>query len=303
MTAAISSLTVEHVRAFRRAVLRFYRRRKRDLPWRGTSDPYRILVSEVMLQQTQVDRVVPKYHSFLARFPTLRTLARAPFADVLRAWLGLGYNGRALRLWRCARTVVGLHGGVLPSRLDELARLPGIGPYTAAAVAAIAFGAQLPVVDVNVARVLSRALAGRERLPAPRVSALALAALPASSAAQWAQALMDVGARYCRAKPQCASCPARSACAYARSGNKGNAQGRRPRPTPVKRARFAGSNRFYRGRVMRALCIRGKLPVRALGREVKEGFGVSDLPWLRELLGGLVRDGLIHIDGQRVRLP
>ena len=292
------------LKVFRRTVLRFYRRNKRDLPWRRTRDPYRILVSEIMLQQTQVDRVIPKYRRFLARFPTLRSLAAAPFADVLRAWLGLGYNGRALRLWRCARAVVAERGGVLPAEVAQLEGLPGIGPYTAAAVAAIAFDAQIPVVDVNVARVLSRALAGQDRLTPPRLSSLALAALPSTSAAEWAQALMDLGALHCRANPQCDSCPARSSCAYVLVRRGAGPRARvAQRIRVAARERFAGSSRFYRGRVMHALGARGVLELRALGREVKEGFGASDLPWLRDLLQGLARDGLILFDRRRVKLP
>ncbi len=251
-----------------------------------------------MLQQTQVDRVIPKYELFIARFPTIRSLARASFREVLRAWLGLGYNGRALRLWRCARTIVADHGGTLPAEPWELERLPGIGSYTAAAVAAIAFGARLTVVDVNVARVLCRALAGGKRLPSLDLRALAAKALPRSCAGEWAQALMDLGAIYCRSTPRCDDCPARLACAFVRRKHKSH----RDTSMPV-RAGFSGSNRYYRGRVMRALSVRASLQIRALGREVKEGFAISDVPWLRRLLRGLERDGLIRIRRDRVRLP
>src|SRR5205807_5872195 len=134
-------------------VLSWYRRHGRDLPWRRTRAAYRVLVSEVMLQQTQVERVIPKYRAFLKRFPSLSSLARAPLADVLRAWSGLGYNGRARRLWMCARTVVAEHGGRLPRDVAVLKTLPGIGRYTAGALASFAFGASAPAVDTNVRRV------------------------------------------------------------------------------------------------------------------------------------------------------
>jgi A/G-specific adenine glycosylase len=293
--------------SFQRAVLRFYRRRKRDLPWRRTHRPYRILVSEIMLQQTQVERVIPKYRSFLARFPTIHTLAQARFADVLREWLGLGYNSRALRLWQCARVVVRDYGGKLPADVDTLVRLPGIGPYTAAALAAIAYGAHVPVVDVNVRRVLVRALTGRNHASAPKVSQLARQALPASSAAEWAQALMDVGAMFCKATPECSACPVRRSCAFVRTHGGGWV-----RTTDLKRVQharrtgsFVGSTRFFRGRVMRALSERGDMRVNTLGREVKEGFGVSDGAWLYAILAGLERDGLIQMERARkmVRLP
>jgi A/G-specific adenine glycosylase len=306
--------TAGNIKAFQHIVLRFYRRHKRDLPWRRTRDPYRILVSEVMLQQTQVERVITKYGSFLSRFPTLRSLARARFLDVLRRWLGLGYNARALRLWRCARVVVRQWDGELPSEVAELERLPGIGPYTAAAVAAIAFGAQVPAIDVNVRRVLTRDLAGRDHIPLPSVVLLARDALPASPADEWTQALMDVGSIYCKATPQCGACPLRGSCAYVRlqRGRTGDLTVARHNVARYKAARckragnrFAGSARFYRGRVMRALSHEQSLSVAALGRQVKEGFGISDAAWLRDLLQGLARDGLIRIDRirGRVRLP
>jgi A/G-specific adenine glycosylase len=294
------------LRAFTRTILRFYRHHKRDLPWRRTRDPYRILVSEVMLQQTQVDRVIPRYRSFLVRFPTLRALARARFADVLREWLGLGYNARALRLWRCARVVAREAGGKLTADITQLERLPGIGPYTAAAVAAIAFGAQVPAVDVNVRRVLTRALLGRESVSPPHVSRLALAALPESSAAEWSQALMDIGSMYCKASPRCHECPLRVSCAYVRAAHK---RVRGPASANDRRARlpsaFVGSSRFYRGRVMGVLAERRRLPFNILGREVKKGFSVTDGPWLQAILAGLERDGLVRMDRARkmVRLP
>jgi A/G-specific adenine glycosylase len=292
-----------HIKNVQRAVLGNYRRNKRDLPWRRTRDPYRILVSEVMLQQTQVDRVIPKYRRFLTRFPTLRALAAARFADVLRVWVGLGYNARALRLWQCARDVVATRGGALPDQVSELQRLPGIGAYTAAAVAAIAFGARTPVIDVNVRRVLIRTLLGRDHASAPRVSMLALEALPGSPASQWAQALMDVGAMYCRAKPRCAACPVRSACAYVKRAGRTQTSSRPVRAVKARpRQPFAGSTRFYRGRVMRALSTGRAIRIAVLGKQVKEGFGVSDARWFDDLLAGLARDGLIRVDRARKRI-
>ena len=285
-------------KAFRAAVLRFYRRHKRDLPWRRTRDPYRILVSEIMLQQTQVDRVIPTYEAFLARFPTLGALARARCADVVRAWLGLGYNGRAVRLWQCARQVHAEHRGVLPRELQQLQRLPGVGPYTASAVAAIAFGAPVAAVDVNVGRVLSRVFAGRDDLATARVHALAHAVVPPRAAGEWAQALMDLGARYCRARPRCAECPVRTMCAYTRRHRSAIQRGRKGAASD----RFHGSNRYYRGRIVRVLSTDVDLTVRALGRKVKDGFALSDVPWLLELLRGLARDGLVRVLRGRVRL-
>lgn len=288
------------VKKLQRRVLEFYRTQRRDLPWRHTTDPYRILVSEIMLQQTQVDRVLPKYREFLARFPSLRSLARARFSSVLRVWLGLGYNARALRLWRCARAIVREHRGQIPNDPLTLQRLPGVGTYTAAALSSFAFGAQVPVIDTNVRRVLVRALTGRDRAPAARVTSLARQALPLTRSASWAQALMDLGARFCRSIPKCAQCPARSACAYAR----------KDRPASACRVRvsgptFHGSRRFYRGRIMRLVSAQNGVGIAALGRQVKENFGASDGAWLDGLLNGLSRDGLVLIDRRRgrIRLP
>ena len=154
-------LSEPETQLLRSRLLHWFSINKRDLPWRGDPDPYHILVSEVMLQQTQVDRVIPKYRSFLNRFPTLQSLAEASAADVIREWQGLGYNRRALNLKRTAESACRDQGGRLPETVDQLEKLPGIGKYTARAVASLAFGAQVPVVDTNVQRVLAD-FAGRK---------------------------------------------------------------------------------------------------------------------------------------------
>src|SRR5439155_2974011 len=171
----------------------------RDLPWRRTHDPYAILVSEVMLQQTQVPRVVPRYLEWLERWPTVESVAAANRAEVILAWVGLGYNRRAVNLHRCAVAVTAMGG--FPREPAELVRLPGIGPYTAAAIACFAFGAQVAAPDVNARRVLSRAL-GDPRLPPP-----------AGRAYEWNQALFDLGSTICIARrPRCAICPLAGGC-------------------------------------------------------------------------------------------
>ncbi len=292
-----SQVSSSQIERFQKAALGFYRSQARDLPWRKTRDPYRILVSEIMLQQTQVDRVIPKYRLFLKRFPSLRSLARARFADVLRVWIGLGYNGRALRLWRCAQDVVRNHGAALPRTPEQLALLPGIGSYTAAAVAAFAFDAHVVVVDTNVRRVVSRVLAGRDTIAAARLSVLATAALPTAAASSWAQALMDIGARFCKAVPRCSHCPLAGACDYRKE--------KMPTRSQTKRVRqaYAGSRRFYRGRIMRMLSSKGALSHAVLAREVNSRFGISDRAWLNDILKGLARDGLVRITSRSVRLP
>jgi A/G-specific adenine glycosylase len=253
-----------------------------------------------MLQQTQVNRVTPKYIAFLARFPTLRALARARLADVLRSWSGLGYNSRAKRLWECAQTIVSRHGACVPTQSDVLRTLPGIGRYTACAVSSFAFGAREPVVDVNVRRVLSRSLLGRDASDGKAAWSLAERALPRSDAGTWNQALMDLGARFCRPMPRCSACPARRACAYAARANP-PADAKLPR----RREKFVGSRRYYRGRVVRALTAAPSLSLLALGEQVKAGFATTDLPWLRELLSDLERDGMIELNARngRAALP
>jgi A/G-specific adenine glycosylase len=202
-------------------LLAWYAANGRDLPWRHTRDPYAILVSEVMLQQTQVERVLPKYREFLERFPTLAVLAAAPASEVIRAWAPLGYNVRAVRLQQIARQVVNECGGALPETVDGLLALKGIGRYTAGAVACFAFGAPVATVDTNIRRVLWRVFRGVEPAvwPAGQASAreaLALAewALPEGSAYDWQQALMDLGATVCASRrPACERCPLASCCA------------------------------------------------------------------------------------------
>ncbi|HKV84973.1 MAG TPA: A/G-specific adenine glycosylase [Ktedonobacterales bacterium] len=203
-------------------LLDWYSREGRaSLPWRHTRDPYAVLVSEVMLQQTQVDRVLPKYRAFLARFPTLAALAAAPRAEVIQAWAGLGYNSRAVRLHEIARQAVERYGGALPDTLDGLMALKGIGRYTAGAVACFAFGLPVATVDTNIRRTLWRLFRGIEPVTWPADTraareALALAewALPPARAYDWQQALMDLGATICLARrPLCARCPVSATCA------------------------------------------------------------------------------------------
>ncbi|HRU06967.1 MAG TPA: A/G-specific adenine glycosylase, partial [Candidatus Brocadiia bacterium] len=202
---------------FRRALLRWYRRNRRDLPWRRTSDAYAILVSELMLQQTQVSAVIPYYERFLKRFPTPAALAAAKEQDVLRLWAGLGYYRRARQLQQAAQRAVLDHEGKIPPRYEDLLALPGVGPYTAAAVASIAFGQTRAVVDGNVARVLCRLLAfgdtPRAGPAAARIQQAAQALLAPRAPGDFNQAMMELGALICRpASPQCPVCPVRALC-------------------------------------------------------------------------------------------
>jgi A/G-specific adenine glycosylase len=203
---------------FRRRLLEWYRKNGRDLPWRQTRDPYRILVSEVMLQQTQVDRVLPKYHEWLEKYPTLGALAAAPEDEVSATWRPLGYNIRPQRLHAIARESVTRYGGELPGDEATLRSFKGIGAYTAGAVLSFAFGQRAAILDTNVARVLFRVFVGRGD---PKSHAMrrhlwdvSRTVLPMRHVFDFNQALMDFGATLCTArKPQCPTCPLRTACA------------------------------------------------------------------------------------------
>jgi A/G-specific adenine glycosylase len=203
---------------FRRQIIRWFRRRGRDLPWRRTRDPYQIIVSEFMLQQTQVSRVEAYYHRFLQRYPTIEALATAPAALVRESWEGLGYYRRATNLHRLAQEVVRDRAGVIPADPHELRQLPGVGRYTAGAVASFAFERSAPAVDTNVARVLRRAFHPRTRgkALARRVWHTAELLMPRRGKSAWAfnQAMMELGALVCTAREaRCGICPVRSACA------------------------------------------------------------------------------------------
>jgi len=207
----------ERTEKLRERLLAWYEVEARDLPWRRTDDPYAILVSEIMLQQTRVDTVLSYYEPFLKRFPTVHVLADAPIDDVLKAWEGLGYYRRAHNLHRAARCVIDEHGGNLPSTASALRRLPGIGPYTAAAVASIAFGLDEPALDGNMIRVLSRlfCIGGDPASASVRSRLLeeARRLIPRGTASAFNQALMDLGARICVPRsPACGSCPIHAIC-------------------------------------------------------------------------------------------
>ena len=268
--------------AARQAILGWYDREHRAFPWRGTTDPYAVLVSEVMLQQTQAARVAERFPRFMARFPTADALALAPPAAVLAEWSGLGYNRRALALRDTAAAV--LHHG-WPTDVDGLQRLPGIGPYTARAVASLAFGTPVGVVDTNVRRWLLRRFGGPDEMHRLQALSDALAAPGAADGriAEWTHASMELGAGVCRARaPRCDACPVARGCPSRD----------RDMPVPVPReAPLAGSDRAVRGAVVRLL---GLAPHHRLDEtELRARVNVDDERWTR-VLEGLVRDRLIH---------
>jgi A/G-specific adenine glycosylase len=219
-------------------LLAWSRAHRRDLPWRGERDPYRIWVSEVMLQQTQVETVIPYYHRFLSRFPTLRSLAEAHLDEVLKAWEGLGYYARARNLHRAAQQVMENHGGQLPADRGALLALPGIGPYTVGAILSLAFGQDAAVLDGNVRRVLSRLFAVDDDPPSAatrrRLWSLAKVLLPPGQAGPFNEALMDLGAAVCTARdPRCVECPLNEGCQGYQSGDPERYPARAPRrPLP-----------------------------------------------------------------------
>lgn len=287
----MSAPTPARLRRIRAALLGWYDADHRDLPWRATRDPYAVLVSEVMLQQTQAGRVADRYVRFLRRFPSADALAAAPQAAVLAEWSGLGYNRRALALQRAAASVA---GDGWPRDVAGLERLPGIGPYTARAVASLAFGHRVGVVDTNVRRWLVRRFAVTD---APRpLQALADALATAGGdgrAGAWTHATMEFGARVCRARsPRCDACPIAHGCP-----SRGLA-----RAVPVPRQPpLPGSDRAIRGAIVRALgSARGHaLPAAELYGTLGERPEADR--WER-VLHALERDGLVHRSDGAVRL-
>jgi A/G-specific adenine glycosylase len=232
------------LRRLRRALLGWYDENRRDLPWRDTDDPYRVLVSEFMLQQTTVAAVLPRYPRFLARFPTLPDLARADEEEVRAAWTGLGYYRRAANLHAAARTLTREYEGRLPDRLELLRELPGVGEYTAAALGSIVHGIPKAVVDGNVIRVLTRLAAiggGIDRAPVRReVAGLADALVEPSRPGDWNQAMMELGATVCAPRsPACPECPWRGDCAARAEGNPERYPVKKPGRAPVAVIRAA----------------------------------------------------------------
>lgn len=302
--------------AVQERLLAWFAQQGRDLPWRRTRDPYAILVSEMMLQQTGVERVLPKYEAWLARFSTLQALAEAPTAEVIRLWSGLGYNSRAVRLQGIARQAVAQYGGRLPYTVAELLSLKGIGHYTAGAVACFAHEQDVAFVDTNVRRVLSRVFLGVEGEPAPLAEKglreLAERVLPPGRAWAWHQALMDLGATICTdARPACLICPLQQPCRAAfRAGRVARERGA-GYTARRKEGPWQGSSRYYRGRIVAAL---GALPpgmrltLPALAAQIRPDTPNDDLAWLRDHVTHLAADGLAALhetpDGQlEIALP
>lgn len=312
----------ERVDRIRRKLLTWYAEFARDLPWRRTRDPYAVLVSEIMLQQTQVDRVRPYYDRFLERFPTSQDLAAAPTSEVIRLWAGLGYNRRAVNLQRAAQAVCEDYGGAFPRDVAELRKLPGVGSYTAGAVAAFAFEEDVTFLDTNMRRVIERLDFGPRTHTERDILVTAESLLPPGQGWTWNQALIEFGALQCTARnPACVVCPLQQECAAFPTIQSDLATKRRQPRRAV--AAFETTSRYFRGRVVDALRTlppsdQQGMDLVELGARVREDFRTEDVPWLIDLVRGLQRDGLARIqeesppydDGQsnsgaeiRVHLP
>jgi A/G-specific adenine glycosylase len=284
---------------------------RRHLPWRVTRDPYRIVVSEFMLQQTQVERVIPLYEAFTAAFPTFAALAAAAPGDVIRRWRGLGYNTRALRLHALARAVVERCGGELPRDREALLALPGIGPYTAAAIRAFAFEEADVALDTNLRRIVHRTAFGLEhprRTSDRDLDERVRAAVPASAAHDWNSALMDLGSTICTARaPKCLICPLRAECAAAPVDAARLAQltaGARRR-SPQEALPFERTKRFLRGRIvdrLRDVPPEAALELDQLVADLTAVVPADRLSEIPTIAGALERDGIIERRGSAFRL-
>ena len=275
----------------------WYRQNGRHtLPWRLTRDPYAILVSEVMLQQTQVERVLPYYAEWLGRWPTFASLAAESPAEIIRAWRGLGYNRRALNLHRLAVEVAHRYGGELPRSERQLRSLPGIGECTAAAVRSFAFEEPVAVADTNIGRVVARAVLGaasQRDVPAPQMAAALTALVPNRDVRAHNLALMDLGAIVCSARqPRCEACPLAQVCGWRQAGMPAGA-------TPgATVARFESTARFARGRIIDALRV-----APATTAELQAALPSAHHGRLDSYLQGLCKDGLISEQDGRWQLP
>ncbi len=289
------------------AVISWFENNARDLPWRRTRDPWHVLVSEVMLQQIQVRRAIPFYERFLARFPTVESLAAAPLAEAIRVWEDLGRYRRIVYLHDTARIVMERYGGRIPPDPSELIKLPGIGPYTAGAVACFAYERDAIFLDTNMSRVLRRYFLGLQAATAATDKELmtrAMELVPPQRGWHWNQALMETGALVCTArKPRCEECPLGEGC---RARIEASAGGW-PKPERKGAAhRYEETNRFFRGKVLAELRRASHagsegIALRELGRRVGQDFDEKDPSWLLVAVESLCRDGLAKVSDEPTR--
>jgi A/G-specific adenine glycosylase len=325
-------------REFQDILLDWFREHARILPWRTKSttgagtmlrdqtiasyfsskwnrDPYTVLVSELMLQQTQVDRVLPKFEAFIRRWPTVQSLAKARLSEVLIEWQGLGYNRRAKFLYEAAKKIVEIYDGIFPSTERELIELPGIGPYTARAILTFAYGKDVGVIDTNVLRIAARTQYGiestqlRVKHPLKEIERMVDSLVPKGKGDPWNQALMDFGATVCTAiSPKCHSCPIATLC----KANKKAVQNgfdtyaaqlaSHKSANPNKHVKpFHETDRYFRGRIVDELR-NGSLHMQDLRDHIEKNHGLTDRVRFGTMIEKLVLDGLIQIKGSTVSL-
>lgn len=303
-------VSIAQIRKFRKQLLMWYQVFGRTLPWRQTYNPYHILLSEVMLQQTQVDRVKDRYTRWLQRFPTLKSLATASTANVLQEWSGLGYNRRALALQSSAKQIVTQFHGKFPETLEELMQLKGVGKYTASAILAFAFRKPVPIVDTNVKRVLGRIFFGYKTL-AKCIDTdepfweLKQKVVPKTVASyDFNQGIMDFGAIVCQARrPKCGICPMQKICqSYPEIliANKDVLRVKRQRTEPLY---FGKPRRIWRGKILKLIHNQKNIEIKTLGKMLMQDWKVNRLTWLQEVLQTMIKDGLIVVKKNTVGLP
>jgi A/G-specific adenine glycosylase len=286
-------------------LLKWYKENARGFPWRiADVDPYVVLISETMLQQTQTSRVAARLPLFLKTFPTINELAKASNGTMLRQWQGMGYNSRALRLRDTARAIVEQHGGIIPSDVEALQRLPGVGSYTSAAIACFAYNKRVVVLDVNVRRVYSRLISRQPTTIDVESDAVLVAfaeqVIPARKSAQWHHAVMDLGATICTARaPKCDACPLSTLCPSAfvlKPANKKKLQEPMFRDQP---------QRIWRGRIVEALrdVEQGKtITITALCKKVLGSHTADESAWFDSILTSLAKSGHVTWSGRQIRL-
>ncbi len=308
----MQSFTVDSAQLaqFPRKLISWYQKSGRDLPWRNTHDPYRILISEVMLQQTQVITVIERYERWLKRFPTVQSLAAAPTAAVLQEWAGLGYNRRALALHQIAQRVLRDYAGQFPTDIAELQTFKGIGEYTAHAIASFAFKQRAPLVDTNIKRVLGRIFFGFKKLEQLRdehglfwtLSRMIIER--AKSPYDFNQGMMDFGATICIAKrPKCAVCPMQTICKSYPSILKANPEQLRVKTKRTEPLYFGQPRRIWRGKILQYLQTHQVATLTQIGKAIQPDWKAERLPWLTAVIATMAKDGLVSYRQSKVTLP
>ncbi len=286
-----------------RKLLNWFSKNRRDLPWRnlpagrqGINDPYLIAVSEVMLQQTQVDRVIPKFNAWRRAWPTTESLARAPLSEVLQMWSGLGYNSRAKRLRDAAIVVTEKFNGQWPRTIEELESLPGFGPYTARAAASFSRNENVAVIDTNVRRVVGRIFFGLKKHSVQQLDTVVQKLLPKNRSAEWNATLMDFGSAICVGRrPKCEICPVQQYCvAYPKILTY----------VPEKKTsviKFKETDRYWRGEIVRQFLQQSPQSLITIRMTLKK-MGMADVPRISRLIKMLIQDGLIQQTGKMIRI-